>query len=182
MTRLEEKRKLAIEALSVAPPQRLLREPLEYIFADHFRQRVLCGVIDEMAGAGVLDNEMAGHVLAFMRRDFGLHVQDEEEDLFPLLKRRAEPEDRIMDVLSDLSAEHAADKKDGAQLCAVLEGDKSAPKQWPALFERFAANERHHLALENAIVLPLARVRLTAEDQRFLGLSMAARRGIVFPG
>lgn len=182
MTRSEEKRKLAIEALSKAPPDNLLREPLEYIFAEHFRQRVLCGVINEMAVAEALDEEMTQIIPVFLRRDFGLHVLDEEEDLFPLLRRRAEPEDRIGDVLNDLSAEHAADKLDAVELCAVLEGSEDAPKQWPELFARFAANERHHLALENAIVLPLARVRLTADDLLRLGRNMATRRGVEYPG
>ena len=37
---------------------------------------------------------------------------------------------------------------------------------------------RHHLTLENAIVLPLARIRLTADDLRNLAQRMSARRGI----
>ena len=46
------------------------------------------------------------------------------------------------------------------------------------LLARFAANERQHLIVENAIVLPLARARLSEDDKQKLGMRMAARRGL----
>ena len=41
----------------------------------------------------------------------------------------------------------------------------------------FARNERRHLALENSVVLPLARRRLSAEDLAGLSARLTARHG-----
>ncbi|MCB2076099.1 MAG: hemerythrin domain-containing protein, partial [Novosphingobium sp.] len=118
----------------------------------------------------------------------GLHVLDEEEDLFPLLRRRTELEDRIDDTLEVLCQEHDADRRDAHDivegLSALAERGAARPLKvaFRKLLRRFAANERRHLTVENAIVLPLARARLTADDLRNLGRRMAARRGLDFPG
>lgn len=175
---------MALETLTEAPPTEQLASPLDYVFADHFRHRTLCWMIDQIADARDRDEECIGAVVRFLRDDFGPHVIDEEEDLFPLLRRRAEPEDRIEEVLGELSQEHAANKLDAD---AIVEGLSVATgrrftKAFRGLLHRFAANERRHLIVENAIVLPLARVRLTFDDLRNLGRRMAARRGIDFPG
>lgn len=187
MSKRREARDMALGALQKMPPVSLLQSPLEFIFADHFRQRVLCGVLDEMADSGFTDRKMTQAVLTFLTGEFGTHVIDEEEDLFPLLRRRAQPEDRIEDVLGDLSAEHATDKTDADEIIEVLQGvleseEKtiSLPKT-AKLLRRFAANERRHLIVENAIIMPLAKARLSSDDLRNLGRRMAARRGVDFP-
>ncbi|MAS03303.1 MAG: hypothetical protein CL534_01145 [Ahrensia sp.] len=176
---------MALQALATPTPSAQLATPLDYVFSEHFRQRTLCWMIDRIADAESRDEECIAAVLRFLREDFGPHVIDEEEDLFPLLRRRAEPEDRIEEVLGELSQEHAADKLDAE---VIVEGlsDKTGRKRFTNAFQgllhRFAANERRHLIVENAIVLPLARVRLTIDDLRNLGRRMAARRGIDFSG
>lgn len=185
MNKQDEARQMALATLEAALPAEQLASPLDYVFADHFRQRTLCWVIDRIADAEERDEECIGAVLHFLREEFGPHVIDEEEDLFPLLRRRAEPDDRIEEVLGELSQEHAADKLDAEAIVeGLLEttGRSCFTKGFRDLLHRFAANERHHLIVENAIVLPLARVRLTIDDLRNLGRRMAARRGIDFPG
>jgi iron-sulfur cluster repair protein YtfE (RIC family) len=181
----EEARHMALAALAAAPPAEQLASPLDYIFAEHFRHRTLCWMIDRIADEKERDEECIAAVLRFLREDFGPHVIDEEEDLFPLLRRRAEPEDRIDEVLGALSQEHAADKLDANAILEDLDEAKAGKrftKAFRALLHRFAVNERRHLIVENAIVLPLARVRLTVDDLRNLGRRMAARRGIDFLG
>lgn len=181
-----EARKMALKALQEKLPESLFAEPIEYIFADHFRQRILCSVLDEIANAKTANLEMIGAVLNFMNSDFGPHVFDEEEGLFPLLRKRAEPEDDINKVLDQLSEEHLADEADSIEIIKSLEelfkkdGNAVLDDHTSKLFKRFAANERQHLIVENAIVLPLARVRLTQRDQYQLGKKMAARRGVTF--
>jgi len=187
MHKRQEARVMALEALQTMPPATQLRSPLDYIFADHFRQRVLCGVLDECAEARQVGRTLMAAALAFLKSDFGLHVIDEEEDLFPLLRRRAAPEDRIEDVLGELSQEHAADKRDagdiikGLEAALAMDGTEQVSDGFRALLQRFAANERRHLIVENAIVMPLARARLTGDDLRHLGRRMAARRGLDYP-
>ncbi|GAB4349113.1 MAG: hypothetical protein Kow0026_04250 [Oricola sp.] len=180
-----EARDLALSVLAEQPSAGQFAEPIDYLFAEHFRQRTLCAVIDVIADDTRCDAECIAAVLRFLREDFGPHVLDEEEDLFPLLRRRAEPEDRIEEVLGELSQEHAADKRDVGTIVEGLSRSESGRAPSPSLrklLHRFAANERHHLTVENAIVLPLARVRLTADDKRVLGRRMAARRGIELAG
>jgi hemerythrin-like domain-containing protein len=43
---------------------------------------------------------------------------------------------------------------------------------------RFAGHARRHLILENAIILPFARLRLTRHDLETLRLRMMQRRGL----
>ncbi len=184
MKKQEETEVLALEALGNAPPSSQLAEPLDYIFAEHFRQRVLCNALDEIADQEQPDREMIEAVLRFLRVDFAPHMLDEEHDLFPMLRRRAEPEDRIDDVIGQLTQEHAADRLDAKLitegLAKVLAGKAvtGVETSLAKLLHRFAENERNHLTLENAIILPLARIRLTADDVRNLAQRMAARRGV----
>src|SRR5690606_25217194 len=90
-------------------PRHLLTEPLEWFFAEHFRHRQLCDLIDEVAAANVFDGERITKIVEFLRSDMPLHFIDEEEDLFPLLRRRCLPEDELEVVLGRLSAEHRND-------------------------------------------------------------------------
>jgi hemerythrin-like domain-containing protein len=182
-----ESRALAIAALAGRPPVDQLRSPLDYIFAEHFRQRSLCRILCDLAAQAHLDREMAKAALDFLRTDFGLHVVDEEKDLFPLLRRRRQRQDRMNDILGTLSAEHAADAIDANHIIAALAAalDDENPVRLDdaarALMTSFAANERRHLTTENAIVLPLARARLTIADLETLGRHMAARRSVTYP-
>ncbi len=186
MNKQQEAKAMALQALDTMPPAAQLTMPLDYIFADHFRQRVLCSVLDDIAETGMVDRDLAAAALRFLETDFTTHVIDEEEDLFPLLRRRSQPEDRIEDVLGDLSQEHASDKIDVdaivERLQAVVDSDDNAAgDDFRSLLRRFAVSERRHLIVENAIVMPLARARLTRDDLRNLGRRMAARRGLDYP-
>jgi iron-sulfur cluster repair protein YtfE (RIC family) len=166
-------------------PPELMLEPLNWLFAEHYRHRQLCRAIDRLATPGAYDGDRIGRVLAFLREDLPLHVIDEEEDLFPLLRRRSEPGDELETVLGVLSAEHRADIDKAANVCRHLEAAREArrapghdPDARKALTE-FAAQERRHVALENAVVLPIARLRLSEGDLRTLSQRLAARRGIL---
>lgn len=160
----------------------LLSDPLDFFFAEHFRQRKLCNLIEEMALAETLDWTLTAEVLDFLRHDMALHVQDEEEDLFPLMRLRCPPEDEIERVLSALTAEHAGDRHLAELLIAGLQkalAEAQPPAAQAGLREAmidFARNERRHLALENSVVLPLARRRLTPADLARLSAGLLHRR------
>ena len=167
-----------IEPASVA----LLSDPLDFFFAEHFRQRKLCNLIEQMAQADRLDPLLAAEVLAFLQHDTVLHVLDEEQDLFPLMRRRCPPEDEIERVLSALTAEHAGDRHLAG---IVIEGLQTALRESQAIAAQpglreamvdFARHERRHLALENSVVLPLARLRLTPDDLAQLSVRLLRRR------
>lgn len=161
----------------------LLDRPLDYLLSDHHRQRVLCTLCDELAAADAVDTGRALEVAEYISREFAIHVIDEEQDLFPLLRRRATVEDGIEPVLGQLSGEHARDEHlaetivDGLGAALGSSGTPPSPELRSAL-RAFARTQRQHLALENATVMPLARQRLTAPDLAHLAARMAARRGI----
>lgn len=185
MSKQAEARQMALKELSTPTPANLFKSPVEYLVAVHYRLRTLCQLLDEIALAPTLEEEALDAILDFLQTEMAPHILDEEEDLFPLLRRRAEPEDDIHTVLGQLSIEHEASDVDATQIMNLLSTLKSTgdcsdiDDDAVQLLNRFATNERQHLIVENAIVLPLARVRLTETDQRKLGKRMAARRGVV---
>lgn len=160
----------------------LLGDPLDFFFAEHFRHRKLCNLIEDLALAETLDGRLAAEIIAFLRHDMALHVRDEEEDLFPLMRLRCPPEDEIERVLSALSAEHAGDRHladiviDGLQRALAEAQPIAAQAGLREAMIDFARNERRHLALENSVVLALARLRLTRDDLSELSAKLVQRR------
>jgi iron-sulfur cluster repair protein YtfE (RIC family) len=169
-------------------PDSLIHEPLNWLFAEHYRHRQLCRLIDSLATAAAYNEEGMNEVIAFLEHDLPLHVLDEEEDLFPLLRRRAVPDDDLEHVLGVLSGEHQSDGDRVSTLLAALIRARSERKS-PALnaglrtlLTEFAVHERKHIALENAVILPIARLRLQACDLQALSARLAARRGRLLDG
>ena len=163
-------------------PGRLLSEPLDYILADHLRQRVLCHLCDRLADAETVDCRLAEEVASHIADDMAIHIRDEEEDLFPALRRRAKPDDDIDKVLGQLFGDHAEDETMARKIVAGLrrcigKGGGKVPPRLAKTLRNFARHQRRHLALENAVIIPLAKVRLSAKDLETLSGAMAARRG-----
>lgn len=179
----ELNKKLTIQKLATMPPASLFAEPIDYVFANHSRQRLLCQVLDEIAEVEAADRELVSAAYAFLTEEYAIHMLDEEGDLFPLLRRRADPEDDVNKVLGQIIDENMSDEGDAKDIVTLLGRLKGTTnmqkisKKDASLLKRFAANERNHLIVENAILLPLAKVRLSEDDQRKLGMRMAARRG-----
>lgn len=162
----------------------LLGKPLEFIHEDHLRERQICSMIDEIArgGTGAPDTQTISAVLGFLTRELPLHLKDEEEDLFPLLRRRCEPEDEIDKVIAKLHKDHDHAGEDTPQVVALLEelaNEARAPNEDERhMLLAYAAHSRRHLILENAIILPFARLRLTETDLETLYIRMCQRRGL----
>jgi len=161
-------------------PARLLADPLDYIVADHYRHRLLCRLCEDLATAESFDAGLGRMVADHIETDLPVHIADEEADFFPLLRRRARPEDEIEPVLDRLADDHAQDEKLGARIVrglrkAIADAAARLPARLKRTLTSFATIERRHLALENAIVIPLARVRLSARDLQALSRSMTAR-------
>jgi len=166
-------------------PTELLRQPLEYILADHLRQRVLCVLCEQIADSEQINVDLLKEVLAYLDLEMAVHVIDEEQDLFPLIRRRAEAGDDIEAALGQLSGEHADDEEMAADIKSGIHHALQAPDEpidagFKKALKAFAQSQRHHLALENATVMPLAKLRLTERDLTELSARMAARRGILF--
>nr|MBP8062593.1 hemerythrin domain-containing protein [Brevundimonas sp.] len=54
-------------------PPELIHEPLNWLFAEHYRHRQLCQLIERVGNATVLLSDEAHEILAFLRHDMPLH-------------------------------------------------------------------------------------------------------------
>lgn len=167
-----------------APSPRLAAEadPLELLDTDHARQRALCAELLQLAEGGPLDRARLPTALAGLGPDREAHVADEEEGLFPLLLVRAAPEDDAPRLLARLRAEHSTIGQTVAAARAALrrlaEGATLDEEGREALVAH-SELKRRHLTLENAVLMPLARLRLRIDDRVRLLAGMTARRGLV---
>ncbi len=120
-------------------------------------------------------------VLPMLRVDLAVHIRDEEEGLFPLLRQRALPSDNFDEIAEVLSLEHASDEGFAEEIVDQLESLKDGkrphnPDMLGYMLRGFFETQRRHLAWEDAVVLPLARERLTAVDLRKLSGIMLENR------
>lgn len=167
----------------LAPPLRLLAEPIEYIWMEHFRQRCICRALRMLAAGQDIAGDVAEKIAEAMQHDLPLHHRDEDEDLFPLLRARAHPEDGLEPLLAQLSHDHGRGELSARKLAATLSGASRGTclKLGPAaakLAAQYARNEQRHLAIENGIVMVMARKRLSSKDLEALTHAMRARRGV----
>ena len=160
----------------------LLANPLDFISEDHLRERQICAVIDGLASADALDRQAATTMLRFLNEELNVHLRDEMEDLFPLLARRCTEEDAIEGAIDRIRADQDEAMRLLPEVRAMLAGcldrgaDLTAKER--AVLSRFAGHVRRHLVAENAILLSIARARLTRADLRTLSKHMRTRRGL----
>jgi hypothetical protein len=160
----------------------LLARPLDFISDDHLRERQICALIDALAVAAEFDRPAGVAVLRFLNEELGVHLRDEAEDLFPVLLRRCTAEDSIATVLgrirSDQTEAQALLPKVRSALAECLDTGARVGPADRAILTRFSGHVRRHLVAENAILLPIARARLTRRDLRLLAERMRSRRGL----
>lgn len=169
------------DGLSPTDP-RLIGDPLEFIAADHLRIRAMCGELDRLAGAAHVSADEAAEMLSFLTEELPLLVADEDEDLLPLLMRRSTPEDDMPRLKVRLDHEHARIVANLPEVIETFEALAGAGGEISDLMVYrlgdFAGQIRRHLILENAVMLPFARLRLTEQDLETLTRRMLARRGL----
>lgn len=160
----------------------LLARPLDFISEDHLRERQVCAVMDRLAMAEALDRPAATRVLRFLNEELNVHLRDEAEDLFPLLMLRCTDEDAIEGAIDRIR--HDQDEvmrllpQVRATLAGCLDTGGDLSDEDRAELSNFAGHVRRHLVAENAILLPIARARLTRADLRTLTSHMLSRRGL----
>ena len=164
-------------------------EPLEMLEACHGRIEAQLATLERLLphlarhGADAAAQEAARAVLRYFDTAGVLHQQDEDDDLFPLLRELAGSSSRteIAAVIEELEREHAAMEalwsRLREQLAPVAEGRGTALGGDEV--ERFAWLHRRHMEREGAAVLPFARQALAPEQRAALGRRMAARRKTV---
>jgi len=160
-------------------------EPLEMLAACHERiEAQLCilerlGAHLETKGCDAEARSAAQAVLRYFDTGGALHHQDEDGDLFPLLRARAAAQGRveIAAAVEELEREH---ETMDAQWCrlrqrllAIAEGEARLD---PEEVASFAWLYRRHLDRESVALIPFAREALDADERAALGTRMAARR------
>jgi iron-sulfur cluster repair protein YtfE (RIC family) len=144
------------------------------------RERQICAEIDRLVSSVSFDRPAAHSVLRFLNEELNVHMRDEAEDLFPLLAKRCPTEDgigrAITRVRSDLDAATRLLPEVRATLARCLDAGSDLTVENGEMLMRFVGHVRRHLAAENAILLPIARARLTQHDLETLSHRMRSRR------
>jgi hemerythrin-like domain-containing protein len=166
-----------------------LAQPLKFIIGEHQHQLLVCEKLANLPYERDARRaaEKAVAVSAYLTESLPLHTEDEEKDLFPLLRLRCQPEDQIDTILDQLHAEHAYDaelvKLILPDLRAIVDGsDLSDPVYFRVNALAFCEIQRRHISWETNVVLPMARRRLSKADLTELGRGMMARRQNVVGG
>ena len=125
--------------------------------------------------------EIGEPLLNFFTSDLLLHHEDEELDLFRVLKFICLPEDRIEPVLEELNRDHAVESYLMRLIVVDLKRVLHRKKLESASFffdnlNLFARDQERHLLWENEMVLPLASKRLSLDHLEEMGRNMARRR------
>lgn len=162
---------------------RALGNPIDFITSDHLREREMCAVLDQIATGDIPKKGMLRFALAFVQEELPFHLADAEQDLFPLMLQRCEQEDQIEEAVQRLKSDHAHTRADTTLVTAVLQSCIEDPSSDPDqdtrdLLRTYTAHARRHLIVETAIILPIARARLTESDLDSLLLAMLRRRGL----
>jgi len=166
---------------------RLFSDPLGWWYAEHERQRELFSRFELLALAPDFDAALTERLLVFLREDFPNHIQEEEREWFPRLRMRARPDDDFANILTTVTKDHKEELIEMAKLFDPLQAlctaksPLSQEQELSRAISDLAKRERQHLAIENAIILPIARLRLTPEDRLAVSHAIALRRGYTPP-
>jgi hemerythrin-like domain-containing protein len=177
------------EALFTAAPS--LDEPIEMLAACHGRIAEQCHtlsrLVEHLGSHGV--DEQASQAAQAVIRYFDTagenHHRDEEEDLFPVLRRFAGRRSLEVEVmLAALLMEHDRMRalwRDMLRPQLVAISELRPATLDAAQVQQFAKLYTNHIDRENVELLPLARAVLGDGELKRLGESMAARRGVKSP-
>lgn len=162
-------------------------EPLEMLDACHARIEAQLATLERLVshlsthGCDRRAREAARAVMRYFDTAAEHHHRDEEDDLFPLVRRYAAERSRddVTAALAELEREHevlgAAYGEMRERLRAIVE--EGAARLDIEEVGRFAWRYRTHIARESGLVLPFAREALAPAERAATGARMAARRG-----
>lgn len=165
----------------LSPPAPDFNDPLGLLAACHQRILGFCDLLERLGpwiDANGLDKEAldsARSVMRYFSSAAQLHHDDEELDLFPLLR----DDEALNALLNRLQQEHRELERHWAglakQLDALLRHDFDG-EAYSAAMKPFCAAYRQHIRDENDTLLPRAGEWLSEGQRMALGRSMAARR------
>lgn len=150
-----------------SPPGSLLH----IIEQEHGAEMCLCNMLEQLADAlpEPLDAEIASAGIATLRHCVRRHIVLEEYYLYPILMKRAKRGEFDEDLLAHISSEHASDESHAHEAADEMEealslGHVPKPEMLGYMLRGFFEARRRHISWENAIIIPLARQRLSKSD------------------
>jgi hemerythrin-like domain-containing protein len=162
-------------------------QPLALLRACHTKILAHCELLEQLsANLGNPDKtkEIGGaahQVMKYFSTSVHQHHQDEETDLFPLLRRQSL---KLAELIHALGQEH----RELDALWESIAADLRRPQDigdHAAFAERvhtFCELNRRHIRRENMEFLPRAESILSHRQLRDIGAAMAARRGVRYAG
>jgi hemerythrin-like domain-containing protein len=158
--------------------------PLNMLHACHDRIMDQCATLQKLLqhlpknGCDTQAQQAAQGVLRYFDTAGQFHHQDEEVDLFPLLRatENADAAELIKRLLDDHQKMDAQWLTLRVQLQAIAEGKSTTLER--SLIADFSLAYGRHIMLENNQLLPLAAQLLSDQQQREMGINMAKRRGV----
>lgn len=166
-------------------------QPLDLLSACHRRITGLTDMLQKLPshlaqhGADKDAQQAAERVLKYFDTAGVHHHDDEEQDLFPMLRDAALQQDNaeIIALLEDLAVQHGdmtiAWLQLHPHLLALVQGE-SPPSIEPTI-TRFVTLYARHIPLEENFLLPYAERTLSARQIVTLGQAMAKRRNVSYP-
>ena len=124
--------------------------------------------------------------LRYFREAAPKHTADEEESLFPRLRRLARPDiDAVMARIDSLEQDHETADRSHAEVDRLgqlwLADEQLSPadtSRFENLVCQLEALYRHHIGVEDTEIFPYAARALAPAERQAIGREMAARRGI----
>jgi hemerythrin-like domain-containing protein len=157
--------------------------PLDEIAHAHVVHGQICDAMERIADGlpDEVDAKLCAQVASFLKYDIALHHHDEDMGLFPLLRARAAMADGFDGIVERLSAEHQSDTDFAGEIAESLEllgrgGPVGNPDMMGYMLRGFFERYRRHVQWEDALVMPLARLRLTEDDLQTLSRLMESNR------
>lgn len=158
-------------------------DPLGLLRACHGRILGHCETLEKLLdhldlyGPDDEAREAAGRIHRYFAIAGRHHHDDEERDLFPLLRGRSPELDALIDRLLQ---EHAQMDRTWLELEPLLTQPErlAADARRAEIIDIFVTAYRAHVDTENNQLLPQAKTVLSADETFRLGESMARRRGV----
>lgn len=159
------------QTVSQRPGPALHRSALDLIEHEHRMQEHLCDILEKIADClpHEVDPQLCRKAVQALRHDIPLHHRDEELGLFPLLNKYAQNMPVIKMAIQRLETEHDSDEGFAGELIEQLENLAQGGRSGNAnmlgyMLRGFFEGYRRHIHWEDAVIMPLARQHLSADD------------------
>ncbi len=171
---------ISINTGGVAPT---FDHPLEMLHACHGKILHQCDTLKKLNvhlgkyGCDTQVQQAAQGILRYFNTAGQFHHQDEEENLFPVLRASSQEANSL---LQRLLSEHVVMLSAWDALRGTLEqlAEGITVALNVELMKNFIRSYTDHIAVEEAELLPLAARVLTVEQLKEIGINMATRRGV----